>query len=125
MGRGLWGPLRPPGGASQPRREVRLPPGMDEEVEPSRCPEEWAQLQGITRQHVAPVRGMTVPDSPALGNGAPGGTGASLGSREWGAGGSASTFSSGSDWPLTQTSAATSLGLGFPVCHRGPVAVLS
>lgn len=64
-GRGLWGQLHPPGGASPRRREVILPPGMDEEAEPSSCPEEWAKLQGITRQHVAPVRGKAVPDSPA------------------------------------------------------------
>lgn len=58
---GLSGQLHPPGGVLQPRQEVTLPPGMDEEVEPSRCPEELGQGPGITRQHVAPVRGLAAP----------------------------------------------------------------
>lgn len=44
-GRGLWGQLHPPGGVSLPRREVTLPPGMDEEVGASGCPRSWAKLQ--------------------------------------------------------------------------------
>lgn len=56
-----WGQLHPPGGVLQPKQEVTLPPGMDEEVEPSRRLEELGQDPGITRQYVAPVEGMAAP----------------------------------------------------------------